>query len=121
MTAAQISSNIDKMIQEQIQAVTGHIVDAADRMLQDAESLVPVDTGRTKASLRADIKKDSKGVQVTIHAGKADDTAYFNEYGTVHMNAQPFMRPAFDKSADTYLDIIVKSARDITRKYNNLQ
>jgi HK97 gp10 family phage protein len=120
MTASQINNNIQKMIEEQIGAVTKHLVEAADTMLQDAETLVPWDTGRTRASLRADINKNNNGVKIIIHASKADDVAFFNEYGTVYMDAKPFFRPAFDKSASKYLDIIVKTAIDITNKFNNL-
>ena len=50
-----------------------------------ASSLVAVDTGATKES-----------IEITDEGVVASEAAVFLEFGTVHMGAQPFMRPAAD-------------------------
>lgn len=119
MTATQITSQIQAMIDEQTRSVTTLLVDGADRMVSDAERLIPVRTGATKAALTVDVKNRTDGIEITIHTGSQDDVAFDQEYGTTTNDAQPFMRPAFDQTIDQLRDTVVAAARDITKKYND--
>lgn len=54
-----------------------------------AKTRAAVDTGAMRNSIHGSMIGDAEG-QVTVGV----DYAVFNEYGTVHMPAQPFMHPA---------------------------
>lgn len=56
----------------------------------EAYRIVPVDTGRLRASIRVETSDD--GFELSA------DTPYaaFVEYGTVRQRAQPYLRPGFD-------------------------
>lgn len=58
----------------------------------NAKSLCAVDTGRLRASITWTRGEDAKGPYAEI--GTNVDYAPHVEYGTQHMAAQPFMRPA---------------------------
>lgn len=74
-----------------------HIADATDRMLAriaqaiatDARRFAPVDTGELVGSIEAGTPSGGK-VRVTAHA----DHAGYQELGTRHHEAQPFLSPA---------------------------
>lgn len=60
----------------------------------DAKQLAPVDTGRLRASIHADIAPN--GLSATV----SDGTTYgiFVEFGTRRQRPQPFLRPAYEKN-----------------------
>lgn len=60
---------------------------------QNAMRKAPVDTGQLKRSIMLSI--DDKGLSATV----APHTEYapYVEYGTRFMNAQPYIRPAFNE------------------------
>ena len=62
---------------------------AADAAAKKARKIVPVDTGALKASIK------TRRERPMTHAALASTHyAAFVEFGTVHMNAQPYMRPS---------------------------
>jgi HK97 gp10 family phage protein len=67
----------------------------AEAILQTAEGLVPVATGRLRDSLAV--------AEVDGEAAVGTDVEYavFVEYGTADAGAQPFLRPAADAGAAT--------------------
>lgn len=54
--------------------------------------LCPVDTGRLRASISSLVTEDAKGLLGIV--GTNVEYAIFVEFGTRHMSAQPFLRPA---------------------------
>jgi HK97 gp10 family phage protein len=60
----------------------------ADLIASRAQAIAAVDTGY----MRDHIAADADGKAITSEAGYSG----FVEFGTVHMSAQPFMRPAAD-------------------------
>jgi HK97 gp10 family phage protein len=65
---------------------------AADRIVDTAQGLVPVDTGALRDSIRAEPVAPTHW---QVIAGGGDvDYAIFVEYGTSKMAAQPFLTPA---------------------------
>lgn len=66
---------------------------AAERIAAKEREIVPVDTGRLKASIRV-VSEDNR---VLVIAGTHEVYwGIFNEYGTINMRAQPFVRPAIE-------------------------
>lgn len=70
---------------------------AEQTILPESQRLVPVDKGDLKASL--EIRETPQGV--ALYAGT--DHALPVEFGTVHMAAQPYLRPAIDTQSDAML------------------
>jgi HK97 gp10 family phage protein len=60
----------------------------------DAKLFAPVDTGRLRASIHAEIAPN--GLSATVEAGV--DYAVFLEFGTRRQRAQPFLFPAYEKN-----------------------
>lgn len=59
----------------------------ARRIVETAKTIVPVDTGALRDSIE----------EVEGNVRSESPYAYFVEFGTVHMDAQPFLRPAVDQ------------------------
>jgi HK97 gp10 family phage protein len=59
-----------------------------------------------------------KGAKVLADAPNPYQVGIFNEFGTVKMSAQPFMRPAFDSGKSEALDAIVKRLKQRIDKAN---
>ena len=63
-----------------------------------AMSAAPVRTGALVRSIRA----EATGTEINVAAGAP--YAGFNEYGTRHMPAHPFMRPALEANTETVVN-----------------
>jgi HK97 gp10 family phage protein len=82
----------------------------ANTIAQRARLLVPVGTGRTQRSIRVveDLAHHAYHVEVGPHAGMPGTPDWpahlpiWLEYGTRHMAARPFMRPALDAERERY-------------------
>ena len=92
---------------------------AAEPVLHAARSHAPVLTGDLVASLKITTKTSSKKSSFTARvqaAGQGAKTgndytgdqfyAAFQEFGTSHQPARPFMRPAFDENVDKAIGIM---------------
>ncbi len=62
----------------------------------DAKRFVAVDTGRLRASLAHEVKKEGKEVVGIV--GTNVEYAIEQEYGTGKMPAHPYLRPALEKN-----------------------
>lgn len=106
----------------------GALMDAATPMLNEMKALVPIDKGGLKKTLGKRSKIDKKGVNAPaiIRVGavrKGAWKAHFIEFGTSRTPAQPFIRPAFDKSDEVIQRFksrlgprIEKAARKLAKK-----
>ncbi|MFN2537962.1 MAG: HK97-gp10 family putative phage morphogenesis protein [Mycobacteriales bacterium] len=65
--------------------------------VETARSLVRVDTGELRDSIHTET--DERGSVVEGLLVVDSDHAVENEYGTSHMSAQPFVRPAMHRAA----------------------
>lgn len=63
-----------------------------------AKDLVPVDTGRLRASITTQLGQDSE----SLFADVGSDVEYAApvEFGTTRVRAQPYLRPALDAARD---------------------
>jgi hypothetical protein len=69
------------------------ITDGAQGCFDDSQYTVPVDKGDLKASGR--IVYEEGVITVGYGEGLPDERQWYNEIGTVHMAANPYLFPAF--------------------------
>lgn len=89
-------------------AAESAIAVAGEVILKEVEHTAPVRTGALRASLRTGHYRDKSGkrkytTSISVPNSKRFGImhyAVFLEYGTSKMDAEPFMRPAFDASKD---------------------
>ena len=90
------------------------LVPGAEVILNYAKDLCPVDTGYLRDSGFIDDQQENDVV-----IGFSAEYASYVEFGTYKMEAQPFLRPAFDEAETEALSAIVSSVeshmRDITQ------
>lgn len=83
---------------------------AMEQVADRARNLVPVDTGKLKATIRVRRLKDETVLNVRTYAGNRDKGgafyAHMVEYGTVKMAKKPFLRPALDSVKGNVISII---------------
>ena len=77
-------------------ALKAGVEDAADLILGQAEANAPIDTGALLGGLHAKPVRSRNPNRVAVNVQTGKDTFYaaFLEYGTEHIPAQPFFRPA---------------------------
>ncbi len=86
---------------------------------KQVKTTAPMDTGALKAhvSLRTSVRKSGKVfARVGIRGGAKNnpDTPYYFrmlEFGTQHIPARPFMRPALEHNASSILDAVAFELR----------
>lgn len=71
---------------------------------QKAQRYAPVDTGNLRRSIQLSIKDNGMTAEV---AATADYSAYV-EFGTRYMNAQPYVKPAFNERKDIFINDLNK-------------
>ena len=81
-------------------AVSAVVKKTAFEIENEAKAMVPVDTGELQRSIRAEIEEFSATI-----APHTEYDAYV-EFGTIHMGAQPYMRPAADKVEPQFVEAI---------------
>lgn len=84
-----------KALEDAVSSVQDSTPDMVEQMTQTAvakaKSIVPVDTGRLRASISGDVK----GKQLIVGTISADTHyAAYVEFGTSRMGARPYLRPA---------------------------
>jgi HK97 gp10 family phage protein len=87
-----------------IQEVVLNLTPAVDRAVQStareirdtAKTLSPVKTGKLRKSIES-----RKTGEAQAQVGTDVDYGIYQEYGTRHMSAQPFLTPAFQAHKDT--------------------
>ena len=67
-----------------------------------AKKLAPVDTG----NLRNSITHEVDDGEPAAYIGTNVEYAPYQEFGTIHMKAQPFLKPAVNDHKDEYRKII---------------
>ena len=67
-------------------------------MQAEAQRIVPVDNGALKRSIGLEIKDSGMTAEVEPTA----EYAPYVEFGTRFMNAQPYMKPAFEKQSKQF-------------------
>jgi hypothetical protein len=78
-----------------------------------AQDFVPVKSGKTKSSIRAEAREGAWAV-VADRKGDRPDVPVYLEFGTRYMAAQPFMVPAAD------LVLAARGLNDVVRSVGGL-
>lgn len=81
----QLSGNLKKLAKEAVE-------DAATQTESLAKGFAPVDTG----ALRNSIKAEKAGSDLAWDVAVGQPYGLYQEYGTVHMPAHPFITPAVE-------------------------
>lgn len=76
--------------------------DSANRVLSDAQERCPVDTGALKASGKVE-ETGEMSYRVTFGEGLPDARAVYQEFGTTHHPAQPYLGPAYQGELSTLM------------------
>jgi HK97 gp10 family phage protein len=69
------------------------------KVTRRAKQLAPVDTGRLRSSIADEIGHE--GTDLVGRIGTDVEYAVYQEFGTVHMAAHPYLRPALDAAKGT--------------------
>lgn len=73
----------------------------------DAKQFAPVDTGRLRSSIHADIAPNGLSATVATNVSYA----IFLEMGTRYQRAQPFMFPAFEKNRAAFVSNLKRNLK----------
>lgn len=91
------------------EAVRNAVSEAALACETTAKRATPVDTGRLRSSIG--VTKESGGLAADV--GTNVEYAPHVEYGTVNQTAQPFMKPAREKTRREFPETVAKHARRV--------
>lgn len=81
-----------------VPAISGRVQETADRIQQTAQGIVHVRSGE----LRDSIAVTHEGTKATV--GTDVEHGIYNEFGTIHMGAIPFLGPAVALETDGFLN-----------------
>lgn len=81
------------------------VTDSARDIEGEAKARVRVDSGKTRDSIRIETKDSG----LTAAIGSSYPNARFEEMGTVHKAAKPFLFPAFEVVRPKYLQRVAKA------------
>ena len=73
-----------------------------------AKKLAPVDTGNLRNSITHEVDEDEPAAYI----GTNVEYAPYQELGTIHMKAQPFLKTAVAANANIYRKIIEKELKN---------
>ncbi len=103
-------TRLDRTVQGKI--LIDALKDAAEPMRDRAAQLAPVLTGNLQAHEIISVARGtSTSSYATVRVGPSMDAYYgiFDELGTAHQTAQPFLEPAFDDTSEQAERIIAES------------
>jgi len=112
-----VLANFSAKEEDMLGAALGTVDRYRTLYLEYAQSIVPVDTGRTRRSLRAEFTEPGKRVFVLYYDPEVyskDGVVYyavFLEYGTSRMAARPTLRATHAKLSDPYRRDLLQSMR----------
>lgn len=87
-----------------MEAVKTVVAFHGSEMQQTAQICVPVDTGFLKDSIELDLLDGG----LTAHVEAYAEYAAYVEFGTRYMEAQPYIRPAYDQESVRFFESIGK-------------
>jgi len=84
---------------------TSALTAAAYSIASRAKSLVPVNTGTLRSAITYNVARAGLSAGVGLEKSDFEDTGYwrFVEFGTKHMPARPFFRPAAEAERDAFV------------------
>ena len=104
------TDNSDKCGKAIREAVLDGVRSFADQTESIAKGQVPVDTGRLRESIRAEVEDDGDSVSMALSANT--DYATYVELGTRRMPARPYIRPAVIQHTDVAVACIATAVEN---------
>lgn len=96
-------------------AITSELESAADdigvRIQSSAAMGAPVDEGRLRSSIERVVEKAGEYI-VSVVVGSNVEYAPFQEFGTIFMSAQPFLRPALEENKSWIIERLETAVED---------
>lgn len=84
------------------------VAEYAEKIWKTAREEVPVDTGNLRSTIEIRLMESVlQGIQAKVGTNKTSYAIHV-EYGTQMMEAQPYLRPAFRKHRDDFIDAITQ-------------
>lgn len=103
-----------KMEKDMYEAIKIEMAKTAEIVKNDAKRLCAVDTGRLRSSISAE---QVSGNDFHYKVGSNVEYTSYVEFGTSRMGPQPFLRPAAKKGRKVLERRILKTIRNIVKKY----
>lgn len=100
------------LTQKAINAVEQAVTESAEDLVNQAQTITPVDTGTLKGSLHV-VGVETGGTSVTATiatGGEANEYALYVHEGTTRMSARPFLATALMENAPVYLEAMRRAA-----------
>ena len=94
---ARIEWYEDKIITQLNTALQKDMMQAVLMVEADSKKMVPVDTGRLRASITHEVREIAKGV-IQGKVGTNVSYGFFQELGSSRTPASPYLRPALEKN-----------------------
>jgi len=85
--------------------------DIGTRIRRDASRMAPVDVGRLQSSIEFNTD-GTGGTTISIRVGTPVKYGPFQEFGTGKMEAQPYLRPAFNDNIDLIENRVLQAITD---------
>ena len=104
----QITDNSKEIIEDMQQATVRALEKCGLTAEGYAKKLAPVDTGNLRNSITHEVDDGDPAAYI----GTNVEYAPYQELGTIHMKAQPFLKPAVSDHANTYRKIIEKELKN---------
>lgn len=98
--ARSLLGKLDKLAEQVPEGAARGCLKGAMLIEGEAKLLAPVDTGAMRSSIASEPIKN--GAQVGPHT----DYAAYVEFGTINMNAQPYMTPAVEAKKDAVRRVV---------------
>jgi HK97 gp10 family phage protein len=103
--SAELTARLENLASRMGELSDEALVELAERIVDDAKALCPVDTGSLRRSIRYERDPDGSiviaaggGGVVNPRTRREVDYAAYVEFGTSRLPAQPFLQPALEKN-----------------------
>ena len=103
-----VEDNTDKVLTAMRKAILSGLESVGKRAQGYAQDIVPVKTGNLQASIRYNVDEDG----YTVYIGTNVSYAAYVEFGTIKMDAQPYLRPAAQNHGSEYRAILENALRN---------
>ena len=104
---AALQSRLDKIVRESPEAFKLGLVKGAYILMRASMQNAPVDTGFLRDS--HEVVETTQGVEMRVNA----EYAFYVEYGTSKMAAQPYVRPALASESDRIVEAVAAEAKKV--------
>lgn len=103
----EVLKALRRIIADVDKALPAIALKSVEPMVDSARAKAPVQTGKLRDSISADISERTS-MSVTIEVGPSAEYADDVEFGGLHRAAKPFLRPAADETEAVVVEGVVR-------------